>query len=259
MLNKERVLKVIRNVIFALCLCLASNTWADATHPGLIDHGNVFQPDTVAKVDLIAKQIQQTCHYDLVVEAFDSIPADHTPPPGPISDAFYTNWLIELAQHENVRGVFILIVRNPGHLQVGVGAVTGRKAFTGGNRIQLTDRLLTSFRAEQFDDGIIDAATFVEQTMMHNLGIIAPADMSTPAVPPAADQAEMAPTTVPTMSPATMPADMAMPATAPAEMAPPSTMPAMSDNTMSMPAPASMPAPDMMESPATRPFIQTGP
>jgi uncharacterized membrane protein YgcG len=125
------------------------------------------------------------------VETFASIPADLS---SRYSDAtknqFFQQWADSRAQDAQVTGVFVLICREPSHLQVEVGKKTlASGIITQANRTQIRDALLTSFRQKQYDQGLssaIDAFAAALQSHANNPPAEAPAASSSANNPPPA-------------------------------------------------------------------------
>ncbi|HZL35262.1 MAG TPA: TPM domain-containing protein [Tepidisphaeraceae bacterium] len=148
---------------------------AGATAPPEVrDNARLFDPPTIEKVNAIVQEIQQRFHKDLTIETFAELTEGQKQAIAAGGKAgkeeFYEHWLRQEAQAAGTDGVFILIVQNPGRLQVGVGDVTRTRAFTIADRDELRDGMLKDFRAREFDKGLITGATFVLRKMEQNLG-----------------------------------------------------------------------------------------
>jgi uncharacterized membrane protein YgcG len=100
-------------------------------------------------------------------------------------DQFYDDWLLEEARAAGTNGVFILIVKNPGHLQIGVGDSTRQHDFTFKDRDELTAMMLKAFRDKQIDQGVLDGAKFVLARIEKNRGAGGPSHGSSPTTAPA--------------------------------------------------------------------------
>ena len=74
------------------------------------------------------------------------------------------------ARQGKVNGVYVLVCRDPAHLQVEVGNETQKKAFTLKDRDKLAQILLKQFREKKFDEGLAEAVKFFESTLKSNLG-----------------------------------------------------------------------------------------
>lgn len=159
--------------LFALVIALVVlPRWAGAGEHQVRDEAHVFPPDMVNRVDRVLDQIHDQLHKDLMVETFPSIPDElRQTLERQGAQEFYNNWIITEARRLGVNGVFILITKDPPHLQVGVGKETREKAFTVADRDQLVQPLADAFRNGDFGGGLLHAAQFVRDTMAKNLGI----------------------------------------------------------------------------------------
>ncbi len=106
--------------------------------------------------------------------------------------AFFEDWLRSRAKHYGVNGVFILICRDPGRLELEPGMKTRQEAFTLTDRDDAVKLIADNFRKKEFDKGLIDGLELINQRMSRNLGEAA----TKPA----------GPSTTPTTRPATVPA-----------------------------------------------------
>lgn len=143
---------------------------AAANQPQVYDDGKFFSDKTILQADGILQQIRTEFGKDVVVETFAAIPES-------LRDAykqqdrraFFESWLRSRAQHYGVNGVFILICRNPGRLELEPGARTRQEAFTITDRDDAVKLIADAFRKKEFDRGLIDGLNLIEQRMSRNL------------------------------------------------------------------------------------------
>ncbi len=73
-------------------------------------------------------EIQKKYHKDLLIETFATVPPDKTDAFGkmdkPARAKFFQSWANDRAKKERVEGVYVLILKQPGHVQVEVGHET---------------------------------------------------------------------------------------------------------------------------------------
>ena len=169
------------------------------------DNAHLFDAPTIEQVNADVLEIKQKFGKDLSIETFAEIPPDMGAGLESMGkDKFFEHWLRREARQAGTNGVFILIVKNPGRVQIGVGNSTKDKAFTYADRDALRNVILAKFQAKQLDAGLIDGTMFVLQKMKENLG----------------DKGS-----APTTGPSTAPATQTAPATSPAASAPSVTEP----------------------------------
>ena len=110
---------------FALLSLVVWTAPALAVKGTVLDGGDMFSDAAVEKADGVIRQIKQAYGKDVVVETYRSIPADlraEFQKRG--KEAFYAEWLAQRAKALGIDGVFILITREPGRFQLGVGGET---------------------------------------------------------------------------------------------------------------------------------------
>src|SRR4029078_3727091 len=80
-------------------------------------------------------------------------------------DAFFAEWLKERMQSSKVRGIYIMICKQPRKLQIGLDDAIQAKAFTPSNRDDLAKIMNEQFQAKQFDQGLFRGLDFIETTL----------------------------------------------------------------------------------------------
>lgn len=149
----------------------------------LKDYAGLFTAAAVQKavqdIQTLGKEFRQT----LTIETFAQ------PPPGQVkrvealkADArstFFAGWLAERTQSLKGDGIYLLICKHPGHIQIGLGAATQQKAFTLANRDELAKSLAASFKAKQFDQGLLKAMDYISVTLAKNIEKLATKDGGT--------------------------------------------------------------------------------
>lgn len=135
------------------------------------DEGSFFSVEAIRKIIPEIVGVEQRYGKELVVETVKEIPADakkdYTPEK---KQKFFYDWAQSRARQGKVNGVYVLICRDPAHLQVEVGNETQKKAFTRQDRDKLAQILLKQFREKKFDEGLSEAVKFFESTLKSNLG-----------------------------------------------------------------------------------------
>ncbi|MDB5354336.1 MAG: hypothetical protein JWN24_789 [Phycisphaerales bacterium] len=157
-------------IVAVAALLSFAGTRARAADPEVRDDGHFFGPAAVEQANGIIGQIKQKFGKDVNVVTFAQIPESMKPRfKAQEKEQFYENWLRQEARDSGTNGVFILAVKDPGRLQVGVGSETVRsKAFTPADRDALRDLMLARFREKQYDQGLLDGVNFIFQRMDEN-------------------------------------------------------------------------------------------
>jgi len=153
-------------VVFACTLAAAAPRIYE---PKVADGAMLFSEEAASEANDIIRLIRQAYDKDVMVETYPAVPDELK---GELArdgkEKFYSDWLERRAAQLGVRGVFILVTREPGRVQVGVDRATRRRVFTVEDREALREALVTSFRARQFDQGLLDGLRLVRRRMDQN-------------------------------------------------------------------------------------------
>ena len=144
-------------------------SYSASAEPRVIDGGMFFSGEAVSEAEDVIRVIKQAYDRDVVVETFAAVPddlKDQLTRDG--KDKFYEDWLNRLARRRGVRGVFVLMTREPGRVQVGVDRDTRRRDFTVADREALREILARAFRMRQFDRGLLEGVRFVRARIALN-------------------------------------------------------------------------------------------
>jgi len=172
----------LRPLLAVAALALLLGVRGDASplsfsDPHVLDGGMFFSEEAVSEADGVIGAIKQAYDRDVMVETYSAVPddlKDELARDG--RDKFYENWLNRRAKLLGVRGVFVLMTREPGRVQVGVDRPTRARAFTVADRETLRETLGSAFRARLFDRGLLEGVRFIRRRMGENL---APGDGAT--------------------------------------------------------------------------------
>jgi uncharacterized protein len=107
----------------------------------------------------------------VVIETFPAIPADLEKNYKEEEKApFFNEWARKRAEELGVNGIYILICRKPGRVEVEVGMQTQKKGFTRNDRDQLVRKMLANFKEKKFNEGLLEGLDFIESTLRKDLG-----------------------------------------------------------------------------------------
>ncbi|OYW31727.1 MAG: hypothetical protein B7Z47_00225 [Chthoniobacter sp. 12-60-6] len=162
----------------ALAATLLLGTAARAAG-GIQDDGSFFSEFAEVNATGTIKEVATKLHKDIAVQTFATVPEDMKAAVLTADKATanrgFSQWAEQLARAKKVNGVFIMLVKQPAHLQVVVGSDTQRQAFTLTDRATLVQRMLAQLRQQKNDDALIDAVNFISTTMTaHRSGAAAP-------------------------------------------------------------------------------------
>jgi TPM domain len=177
-----------RTILIAVPLMAA---FAGATaRADVRDNGRIFSADAIAKAKATISDIEKHYHRRVVVETFAEIPSDKLASydvAGKDKAArakFFRDWLRDRAKADGATGVFVLICKQPGHIEVEADTETHKKDFTSDDVRELRSQLVEAFQEKKFDDGLIAGVDFIETAMKSHQGIKTQPEVAKPAAVP---------------------------------------------------------------------------
>ena len=176
-------------VAVAACLLAAAPAIAALTAE-VRDNAGLFKPETVKEADSIIRAIKHDHGQDLLIETYSGIPADKMAEYAKVKDdkekhkQFFAEWARARFKAAEVNGVYILITKEPGHLQIEVGNLTAAKAFRMENRDHLEELMLKEFKAKEYDKGLLEGVEYVRKAMDENLKGVKKGERPVPGVVP---------------------------------------------------------------------------
>jgi uncharacterized membrane protein YgcG len=129
------------------------------------DRALMFNPAVVAKANQQLQDIRQQFKKDVTIETY----------PQGRTDKQYAAWIEERMKASKVDGIFVLITKKPGHIQIAEGPLTVKQAFTVADRDKLNQLLIKHFKAEHFDQGLTEGIAYIRDTLAVNLAPPPPA------------------------------------------------------------------------------------
>jgi hypothetical protein len=139
----------------------------------------MLAPETIDKANATIRQIKRTFHRDVMIEVYANVPKElEADFQRNGKEQFFADWVISRARALQANGLFILIVKNPGRLQVEVGQETQKKDLTLADAAELRQVMVKSFQRSQFDRGLLDGLDFIVRRLERNTGV--PAGMPPP-------------------------------------------------------------------------------
>lgn len=141
---------------------------------GVVDDGGFFSERAKSDATKAIVEMGRTYRKDLTIETFREIPANLRTGVDLKDKAAIARvceqWAEGRAKQAKVNGVYILLVKEPAHLQVLVGNDTQRAAFTLRDRDELVALMLTHLRAHRNDDALRAGVGFVATTFKSHAG-----------------------------------------------------------------------------------------
>lgn len=216
----------LAHAVACVLLLLATARPAMALRPVVLDGADLFKPETIDKANAVIRQIKAATGKDLMIETYKSVPETmRADLERRGREAFYRDWVRERGRALQVDGVAILIIREQGRLQIGLGSKVIGHLFTERDRRELQDVMTDLFRQSKFDEGLLAGVEFVQKRIERNAATGGTGAAAGPILPPVGTPPPTSPETPtapapPAGGPATSPAPATLPATRPAATQP---------------------------------------
>lgn len=162
-------------LVALLGACFLGQAGARAGTSGVLDGAGFFSAEARKRAEKTIVELERTAKKDLLIETVAEVPAEVRKGVDPANKAalkrMFETWSSERAREHKVNGVYVLLTREPAHLQVAVGNDTQRKTFSLADRDALVETMLRPLRAKRFDDALLDGVGFVEKTVQSRLAL----------------------------------------------------------------------------------------
>lgn len=174
---------------------IALSIWGGiAAHPQLLsaveinDEAGFFSQSALDRANMQIADLRQKHGKELRIETFKAVPSDKVATVAKMSredrQTFFKKWATDRATAEHAKGIFVLICKQPGHVQVEVDRQTRGQGFGTAERDQLRDKLLAGFRGHDYDKALLDSVDYVSRAF-RNQPVRAEAEMPAPPSPQA--------------------------------------------------------------------------
>ena len=153
-------------LVAALCLVLCGR--AAAVAPEIKDEGKFFSAEAIKKMNEEIRDIYRKYDQDLLIETFAAVPADKQEKFKEMSKEdktkFFVDWAKARAEAAVVKGVYILICKQPGKIQV-ISTRKAKSLFDGATRTKLSKAMVVEFEDKKFEKGLEVAVKFVRDKL----------------------------------------------------------------------------------------------
>jgi uncharacterized membrane protein YgcG len=167
------ILSLRRNLLASLVLALLAGSLLAAEAPAVRDEAGFFTPAAARQADDDLAAIKKLFDVDVRIETVKSVPTTRVTEVKEMNPTqrsqFFAQWAQERMAATNVDGIYVLICKAPGHLQVEVGQKTEKKTFTKEDAVALRSALLTPFRAKEYDEGLRAGVNLVRDRLNKNV------------------------------------------------------------------------------------------
>jgi uncharacterized membrane protein YgcG len=151
------MLAVASSILFVASRpALAQAQSSSSSKAQVVYDGGFFAADAVSSANQKLADIDQNFGRQMRVETFAEIPAELRDKYSEQNKRqFFQNWTRQRAEAEGIRGVMVLICKNPSSLQVEVGGDTLKSGvITQADRSAISNALLSSSRQKNYDQGL---------------------------------------------------------------------------------------------------------
>ncbi|MFN0055911.1 MAG: TPM domain-containing protein [Planctomycetales bacterium] len=129
------------------------------------DGGEFFSQKTRDKANSQIDALQKDHALGLRIVTVKGVPASQVEEVERMEGAdrarFFEKWGREMATSEQVRGIFILVCRNPGYVQVEVDRQSRERGFGTTERQELRNKLVAGMRNKDPDQGLLEGVEYV--------------------------------------------------------------------------------------------------
>lgn len=154
--------------LVALAVCIVWTGAARAVAPVVNDRGKFFSPEALKKANDALRELYLNDSRDLLVETYETVLAADVEKVKGMSredrQKYFKKWAETRAEQRLVRGVYILICKDPTMIYVEVTA-KARNVIDENARNKLRDKMVEDFRAKNYDDGLANAVKFVTERL----------------------------------------------------------------------------------------------
>jgi hypothetical protein len=149
--------------------CLVVAMSVDAVAPEIRDDAKMFSPAAVKKADTMIREIYRQHDRDVLIETFSSIPmadAEKVKAMDVVKrDAYFLQWAKDRVRDRLVNGIYVLICKEPHHLEVGVVEKQPHK-FSPGTSDAIKSVLRKELKEGRYDEGLAQAMNVIESELV---------------------------------------------------------------------------------------------
>lgn len=136
------------------------------------DEAKLFTAEGISRAENAIQSEQFENGLSVTFDLYKQVPDGKTVPADEAGKArFFKNWATERATADKAKGIYVLVCRSPGYIEVIADKTTRTRGLSNENERQLRDTLLSAFRSardktesEQFklrDDALVAAVGFI--------------------------------------------------------------------------------------------------
>lgn len=161
----------MRRILPLWCMSIAglvvflANGEALATS-GVHDQAHYFSDSAISQAEEIIRQVNHRHNKDVLFETLPSVPEDlRSELEVKGKEKFFEDWADQRFRQQGVNGVYVLVCKDPSHLEAAVGSNTAQHLFTIDDRTRLVRGMVDYFKKKDFDGGLLHGVQFIEKQM----------------------------------------------------------------------------------------------
>jgi uncharacterized protein len=128
------------------------------------DGAGFFSQKALDKANARLAELKNDYGREVRIETFKTVPGGRGGEVARMDKAdrerFFEKWARERATSEHARGIFILICKQPGHVQVEDDRLARSDGFGNAERAELRGKFLAGFRDNDYDKGLLDGVDY---------------------------------------------------------------------------------------------------
>jgi uncharacterized protein len=177
----------MHSLIFAGALAtLVAGPAIPAHSAEITDDAGFFSRKALDKANSELASLRREYGKDVRIESFDVVPGGKIDEVAKMDRTergrFFDKWARDRATAERVKGIYILICKHPGHVQIEIDRQTRNQGFGDSERDHVREILLGGFKHKDYDKSLLDSVEFIRDTMKKKLRPQAEA-IGSPAAP----------------------------------------------------------------------------
>ncbi len=138
-----------------------------AAEPKVSDRAEFFSKSAIEQAAQDLQYIKRRFKVEVVIETFPSIPKNMKAQYKPEEkQQFFRQWAETRATDEGIKGIYVLICKNPRRLQIATDKAVRRKAFTLDDRDELVKSVVKLMGQKQYDAALAEIVDTIESTLL---------------------------------------------------------------------------------------------
>ncbi|MFZ9822279.1 MAG: TPM domain-containing protein, partial [Gemmataceae bacterium] len=161
-------------ILLSMGALLGWTSVSQAEYRPVRDQGNFFSENARSEANRRILEIEQKFRKDFVIETFENLPEDALKGVDTKDKAAMEKVYHQVGSRNfkslRVNGIYLMVIKQPGHLHIEVGDSTQAKAFTNEDRRSLSNLMLDKLKAKNNDQALLDGVQFVYRAMESHAG-----------------------------------------------------------------------------------------